>query len=160
MFWTSAHRLHRGPHAAVARDQIPACRQEAGAVDTAAEINRLGSTLSTIRENLCPDEIAVTLNHGMRPPDGSCFIRKASRVNAAEDHPGASLTAPPPDLVSAWRVSGADSDPDDIASLDAVRIKRKERVSSTSRGSPYSDGVAAARTCNHHGVMTAVPDES
>jgi hypothetical protein len=80
-------------------------------------------------------------------------------VDAAKHHEGARGASRRADFVSAQRIAGMDADAYDITSAHRVRIDGSS-VSSTKRGCPCRAGVAEARTYNHRGVMTPIPNET
>ena len=70
--------------------------------------------------------IAVTGDHRMRRAVRANFVRKQRGVNAAEDDEGAFAARDLPDGVSAKRVSGVNTNSDDVAAGDSIDIKRLE----------------------------------
>ena len=127
MFRTAADGLHRSPHIVVARHQIPARRQEIRGLHTAAQVIGLGSALAAIRQRGRPDNVTVSIHYRMRAPKTMGFFRVQRGVNSAEDYIGAALPRHFANLISAQGIPRMDTDADDIATLDAVRIYRTER---------------------------------
>lgn len=68
MLGATTNRLHRCPHVTIARDQIPSGRNEIGGLNLATYIDRLRSTLLTVGESLCPNNVSITLHYRMRSP--------------------------------------------------------------------------------------------
>lgn len=62
---TTPHRLDRTPHVASLRQQLPARGDESIGIDTSGLIDGLQRTARRIAEYDRPDDVAVTLDHGM-----------------------------------------------------------------------------------------------
>ena len=147
MLRAAADGLHRRPHVAVLGQQIPA-RLE----------HRLRLRRDRLRRCVCgcagehavdddrPDAVAVALDDRVRAAELERFFGIQRGVDAAVNDLRAALARQPSDLVAAQGVAGVDADADDVARLRSCRSRVGSRVSSMMSGSPYSAGVAAART--------------
>src|SRR5688500_13977676 len=85
VFWTAAHRLHRRPHVAIGRQQVPSGGHEIVAADTAAVVVRLRRILLAVAKHIRPDEIAVAGDDGVRCAVLAHFVREECGVNSPED---------------------------------------------------------------------------
>jgi hypothetical protein len=120
MLGATAHRLHRGPHVAVARNQIPACGDEIAGFDLASDVDRLRNSLAAIGQNSCPRQVTVAFHHRMRPTQIKRLLGIERRVNSAEDYirpPAARHLA---NLVTTQRIRGMNANPDRISGLNRV----------------------------------------
>ena len=76
-----------------------------------------------------PDADAVRAafaRHGQRATVFACFVRKERGVDAAIHDGRPPLSCKQAHLVSPAGVAGVDTDPDDVSTRDALRIKRFE----------------------------------
>ena len=92
-----------------------------------------------------PDQIAVAAYDRMRRAVLGDFIRKQGGVDAAEYHPGASLSQRPPDLITAQGVARVNADADDVSGVDGAHIEWIEGLIDDLRFAP----VAAGRGCQY-----------
>ena len=81
---------------------------------------------AAILQNGRPDDVAVSLDHRMCPPDAVRFLRIECGVNSAEDDIGAALPSQSANLIPAQGIPRMDADADDISALDAAWIHRSE----------------------------------
>ncbi len=125
---TPADRLHRRPHVAVRRHQVPARGQELVTLDSTSVIDGLQLPALPVCQHLSPDGVAVTLRHCVRAADLERLVRVQRGVYPAEDDRRSGPAGCHPDLVAAQRVSGVDSDPDDIALLEGSGIDLRQRL--------------------------------
>ncbi len=123
VFGAASHGLHRRPHIAILRQQIPPRGLEILRFHAAAFIDLPRRITATIFQRLRPDQIAVALDDGMRVPQLQGFLRIERRVNPAKNYKCASLPRHPADRVTAQRVSCVNSDSNCIAGLDPSRIQ-------------------------------------
>ena len=126
MLRASAHGLHRRPHVAALRQQIPARGDELVAADPAAFVQRLRVARHAVGHDLLPDEVAVAADDRVRRAVLARFVRKQRGVNAAVHDPGAALPGDPSDLVAAQGVARVDADADDVAGDDRFGVQRLE----------------------------------
>src|SRR2546423_13163688 len=124
MLGAAPNGLHGSPHVTLARYQIPAGRQELGCFNAAAFIDSQRRSLHTIRQHLCPDDVAVTFYDGVSAAQLMSFVRIESGVNSSENYVRASIPCHFPDFVPTERIRGVDSDADNIARLDLVGVYR------------------------------------
>ena len=82
------------------------------------------------------------------------------RVNAAEDDVGAARTRELSDFVATQRIRRYGSRYPTTSPGASCAASKGSSVSSATIGSPHREGVAAASTYSHRGVMTAVPNDT
>ena len=80
----AADGLHRGPHVAIRRQQIPSRGRERITVDPPAGVERLRVPGVAVVEDRRPDEIAVPRDDGVGGAMFAHFVREERGVNAAD----------------------------------------------------------------------------
>ena len=140
MLGAAPNRLHRGPHVALARHQVPAGGQERVGFNAAAFVDRQRRSLGAIRQYPGPDHISIALDYRVSATQFVGFVGIEGGVNASEHHVGAALAGHFPDFVAAERVGGVDADADNIAGLNLIRVYRLQ-------GLVDQAGIAKARRC-------------
>src|SRR5215472_568292 len=135
MFGASADGLHRSPHVAIARNQVPARLNKIAGFDLTAAVERLRSPGATIPQHLCPDNVSIAFHDGMGAAKFPRFFGKKSGVNSAENHISATLSRQLSNFVSAQRVRRMNANADGISRLNARRINLKQ-------GFIYKNGIA------------------
>jgi hypothetical protein len=132
----SAHGLHRRPHVATLRQQVPPRGDELVARDAAAVVDPLRPAGETIGDHSTPDDVAVPLYDRVRAAVLVDFVGKERRMDAAVDHPRAFLAHLAADFVAFQRIAGMDADADDVAGRDVVEIDGFERFIDQVRVTP------------------------
>ena len=121
MLGTAPNRLHRGPHIALARHQVPARGQERVGFNAAAFVDRQRRSVGAIRQCPGPDHISIALDYRMSASQFVGLIGVEGGVNSSEHHVGAAFAGQFPDFVAAERVGGVDADADNIAGLNLIQ---------------------------------------
>ena len=134
----TAHRLHRGPHVAILRQQIPAGLAEVVPRDPARLVHALLHAGDTVVDHRAERVVAVAADHGVGAAEIVRLVRKERCVDAAEYDLGPALTRGAPDLVATQRIARVDADADDVARLHLLRVERLERLVA-------DDGIPEAR---------------
>ena len=145
MLGASAHGLDRSPHVAVARHQVPPCRQELVALDVPPVIEALGSPVAAIGQHLRPNHVSIALHGCMRAPQFVCLFRVETGVNTTEDHRGTALARHPPHFVPPQGVAAVDSDSDHVPRLNLCGVDLLQRFVNNHR---IPEG--ARRGCRNH----------
>src|SRR5579872_1908232 len=122
MLGTAPHRLYRSPHVALARHQVPARGQKLRGLDAAPFVDRLWNTIAAIGQDSGPHYVPVAFDHSVRAAEFMGFRRVQGGVNAAEYDVSAAFPGYFSDFVTPQRVGGMDSDTDNIARLNRVRV--------------------------------------
>src|SRR5579863_4190538 len=120
MLGATANRLHRGPHIAVAGNQIPAGGNEISGFDLPPAVDGLGNSLAAIGKGPPPRDVAITLDHRVRAAEFERFIGIKSRVDSAKDYKCAPAARHLANLVTAQRVRGMNSNADRISRVNRV----------------------------------------
>ncbi len=126
MLRAATHGLHRAPHVAVGRQQIPAGREKLVPLDPTAVVLFPHRPGPAIGKHGSPDMIAIACDHGMGGAALAGFVRKQRRVNAAKDDKRASLARELTERVATQGVGGVDANPHHIASVDPIGVERLE----------------------------------
>ncbi len=119
MLGTPAHRLHRGPHVSIRRQEVPPRGQELVPFDPAALVEPLRSPVRAIGGDLAPDNVPVASDDSVSTAELVCLFRVESGVDPPEDHVRAPVARHAAHLVPAQGIARMDPDPDQIARLDA-----------------------------------------
>ena len=122
------HRLHRRPHVAILRQQVPSRLAEVIAGDAPRLVHALLHARDAIVDHRPERVIAVAPDDRVRPAEIVRFVRKERRVDAAEYDLGPALAHGAPDLVPAQRVPRVDADADDVAWLHLLRVENLQRL--------------------------------
>ena len=143
MLRTAAHGLHRRPHVAIGRQQIPARPEEMLGVDFSAFVH-LVVAAQTALDGLAPRDVAVALDDGVAAAESMALPDRAWREcrRTRPRRRGRARAARPRIRAGHSRVD-ADPTTSPAAMVDGSNCSR---VSSVMSGSPYSEGVAAAKT--------------
>src|SRR5271165_6070672 len=120
----SANRLHRGPHVALAGNQVPSRGGKLVSIDAAALVDRLWRVAETVLQHSCPDDVAVALHHGMSASEFERFFGIESGVNAAVNDIRPTSARSAADFVAAERIAGVNANADDIALMDRGGIQQ------------------------------------
>src|SRR5580692_1104877 len=120
MLGATANRLYRGPHIAVAGNQIPAGGDEIAGFDLSSDVDGLGHALAAIGKRPPPRDVAVTLDHRVRAAEFERFVGIKSGVNSAKDYKCAPAARHLANLVTAQRVRGMNTNPDRISRVNRV----------------------------------------
>ena len=142
----AADGLHRSPHVAFGRHQIPARRLELVGRDAAAVVFELRGSLHAVGQSYGPHRVAIALYYRVRSAEFVSFVGIERRMNAAEDNPCSALASDASHFEAAQRVGGVDPDCRRCRRAGSSPAVSRSRVSSTISGSPYDAGVAAAST--------------
>ena len=102
--------------------QVPAGGEELVACNAAAFVDPARACRPGNRRRLCPDEVAIAFDDGVRLPALESFFREKRGVNAAVDHPGAACARHAADLVAAQCIAGVHADADNVAGLDGLGV--------------------------------------
>src|SRR5262249_18497612 len=117
MLRASANRLHRRPHIAAARQQIPSSRYEPIASYSTALVYVLRAPRQAVGDHALPHKVGVALHDRMGTALRMGFFWKERRMNAAEHDPGAPLAELTSNLVPAPGVPRVNPDSDDVAAV-------------------------------------------
>ena len=79
--------------------------------------------ISAIFQHRCPGQIAVPLNHGVCASEIVRLLRIKSCVNSTEHHKCALLSSQPANLIATQRISGMDSNSNNVAGRNAFGIE-------------------------------------
>ena len=93
--------MHRRPHIAILRKQVPARGFELVRLDASAFVDVLKRAAGVIHQGMSPREVAIAFDDGMRSAQVERFLRVQSRMNAAEDDAGPAFPQRPPQFVAA-----------------------------------------------------------
>src|SRR5579863_10688529 len=115
MLGATANRLHRGPHIAVAGNQIPAGGDEIAGFDLPSDVDGLGSSLAAIDKRPPPRDVAVTLNHRVRSSQLKGLFGIQGGVNSTEDYVCSLAARHFANFVTAQCIRGMNADPDRIS---------------------------------------------
>ena len=125
---TPADRLHRAPHIAPGRQQIPAAGEEGLAFNpTAVVLDARGACLA-IAQGFGPGTFTVARHDSVRATELARLVWKERRMDAAVYDIRACRTCRGADLVAAERVAGMDADADDVARRDGRGVEAFERL--------------------------------
>ena len=128
MLRTSPHRLHRGPHVAIARNQVPACLNKIAGFNLSTQVDRLWISVAAILQRFRPHLVPITFNYGVCAAKFDGFLRVESGVNAAKDHIRAALTSYFANFISAQSIRSVNADTDGVAGLNPLRIHLKQSL--------------------------------
>src|SRR5712692_2767580 len=107
---TSTHGLNRSPHVAVARHQLPTCREELVGFDAPSFVDLLQESIRAIAQNPCPNDVSIPLYHRMSASELKRFLRVEAGVNAAEDYMRSALSGHAPYFVATQAIAAMDPD--------------------------------------------------
>ena len=110
----SAHRLHRGPHVAPGRQQIPPTRKEGIAFEPTTLVLDARSAGRTVAEDLGPCAVTIASDHGVRATELARLVRIQRCVDAAEHDIRACCPGRGADFVATECVACVDADTDDV----------------------------------------------
>jgi hypothetical protein len=116
--------LHRCPHIASGRQQIPPPRQEAVGFDAAAGVLGTRRSGGAVAQDLGPDSVAVAGDDRMGAAELVRLVGIERRVNAAEHHRRSGGPRRGANLVAAQGITGMDADSDDVAGTDLGRVEQ------------------------------------
>src|ERR1035438_6158342 len=122
VFGASAHRLHRCPHIAVGRQQVPPSLLEVLRLDLSAVVDAFRSTGGAVTENAIPDDVAVASYDHMCAAVLKRLLRIKRGMDSPEHNPGAALPSRASHLVSSQGVAGVNANAHDVAWLNALQI--------------------------------------
>ena len=126
MLRAAAQGLHRAPHVASLREQIPACGHEIVRVDTAAVVQRLGHAGRDVGQHARPHDVAVALDDHMRAAQIAGFVGIKRGVNAPVDHRGSTCASERAELVTAQGIACMNADTDHVACLHRIQLELLE----------------------------------
>src|SRR6266852_4048275 len=122
MLGATTDRLHRCPHVTIAGNEIPPGRNKIAGLDLASRVNRFRSTLTTVRERLCPNNVPIAFYHHMCAAEFKRFLGIKRGVNSAENHISTPLSCHLSNFIAAQSVGGMNTDPDGVPLLNSARI--------------------------------------
>ena len=123
VFGASAHSLHRRPHIAVSRQQIPSGWLEVPRFHSSAVIDPLRSAGHAVMNYFVPDDVAIALHHRVRAAVLKRLLRIERGMDSPEHNPGAALACRAADFVSSQCVAGVNADTDDVAGLNTLQVE-------------------------------------
>ena len=140
MLRAAAHSLHRCPHVAVTRQEIPTRWGKIFRFDPPGFIDALHRPAGTIVEYRLPHYVAIATDHSVGAAQLMRLFGIQGRVNAAEDHPSAARACLPAYLVSAQGIAVMNADAHDVAGFQSSAIRQGQsfihdhRIAEASRG--------------------------
>ena len=136
----AAHGLHRCPHVAIGRQQIPARLQEMLGVDFSALVHLVEIAVEAAFDGLAPREVAIALDDGVAAAEVQGFVRVQRGVDAAVDDERTAVARDPADLVSAQGIARVDADADDVARRNRGRVELLEGLVGDERVAVFRGG--------------------
>src|SRR5260370_15427117 len=100
MLRTAADGLHRRPHIAIGRQQVPSRRLELVCLDLSAGINSLRGALTAVLQHSSPGDISIACHHSIGTPVLNGFLWLEAAVDASKDDPPPPLPADEPHRVT------------------------------------------------------------
>src|ERR1019366_4925820 len=127
MLGTPTDRLHRSPHVAFRRREIPSRRQHQLRGNASAFVDSLRGSVGAIGQYGFPDDVAIAGDDGVRRAEFVRLLGIEGGVDPAINYPGSSLAGLPADGVTAKSVAGMDPDAYYVAWLNASHIEGLQR---------------------------------
>ena len=125
MLRATPNRLHRRPHVAILRQQVPAGLAEVVPRDAARLVHPLLHSGDAVVNHRAERVVAVAADYGVRAPEIVRLVWEERCVNPAEYDLGPALTRGAPDLVATQRIARVDADADHVARLHLLRVERR-----------------------------------
>src|SRR5581483_8435141 len=122
VFGASSHSLHRCPHIAVSRQQIPASRFKVLRLYFSAFINPFRHAGCAVTENAIPDRVAVALHNHMCAALLKRLLRIERGMDSPKHNPGSPIACCAAHFVSSKGVAGVNANAHDVASLNTLSI--------------------------------------
>ena len=140
VFRTAANCLHRCPHIAISRHEVPPGRPQTRRPDAPCLVDSLWFPPGALLQHGGPRRIPVATDDGVRSAQLVGLVRVERRVNTAVDNERPLLACELANLVAAQGIGRVNPDSDHVARLDLSRIEHLE-------GFISEDWVAPPRWC-------------